>query len=151
MHDALLAECTHPHHACTPGLPALLRYDPKPGSIALRAGENGPPLRKEAPLYKVQGDILSTVTEAMFRTWLAVLLVRGEEMTEKQWWQNYDTSIRSVFFCVKTERQDEEYAKDLNNAVVALLDVYDTAPAAAETGAGTTATGAGHESDEMAE
>ena len=106
---------------------------------------------KEAPLYKVQGDILSTVTEAMFRTWLAVLLIRGEEMTEKQWWQNYDTSIRSVFFCVKTERQDEEYVKDLNNAVVALLDVYDTAPAAAETDARTAATGAGHESDEMAE
>ena len=102
-------------------------------------------------MYKVQGDMLSTVTEAMFRTWLAVLLVRNEEMTDKQWWQNYDTSIRSVFFCVKTERQDEEYVKDLNNAVVALLDVYDTAPAAAETDAGTAATGAGHESDEMAE
>ena len=55
-----------------------------------------------------------------------------------------------MFFCVKTERQDEEYVQDLNNAVVALLDVYDTAPAAA-TDAGTTATGAGHDSDEMAE
>ena len=33
--------------------PALLRYDPKPGSIALRAGENSPPLRKGGAL--VQG------------------------------------------------------------------------------------------------
>ena len=54
MHDALLAECTHPHYAFTSGLPAILRYDPKPGSIALFAGENGPPpLRKGGAL--VQG------------------------------------------------------------------------------------------------
>ena len=38
------------------------------------------------PVYKVQGDMVSTITEAMFRIWLAVLLVRGEEMTDKQWW-----------------------------------------------------------------
>jgi hypothetical protein len=55
-----------------------------------------------------------------------------------------------VFFCVKMERQDEDYVQDLNNAVVALLDVYDTAPAAA-TDAGTASIGAGHDSDEMAE
>ena len=102
------------------------------------------------PVYKVQGDMVSTVTEAMFRTWLAVLLVRNEEMTYKQWWQNYDTSILSVFFCVKTERQDEEYVQDLNNVVVARLEVYDTAPAAA-TDARTAAAGTGHDNDEMAE
>ena len=104
----------------------------------------------EEPLYKVQGDMLSAVTESMFRTWFAVLLVRGEEMTDKQWWQNYDSQIRSVFHCVKKERQDVEYVNDLNAAVVALLDVYDTAPATAvdaNAGAGAGA-GDGEDSDE---
>ena len=95
------------------------------------------------PLYKVQGGLLSNTTEAMFRTWLAVLLVRGEEMTATQWWQEYDSQIRKVFHCVKNERKDEGYKTDLNAAVVALLDVYDHAP-------GTGANAAGAEAEEIA-
>ena len=99
------------------------------------------------PLYKVQGDLLSNTTEAMFRTWLAVLLVRGEEMTGNQWWQEYDLQIRTLFHCVKKERKDEEKKTDLNAAVVALLDVYDHAPATCADAAGAEAGQNGSDED----
>ena len=52
---------------------------------------------------------------------------------------------------MKKERQDVEYVNDLNAAVVALLDVYDTAPATAvDANAGEGAgAGDGEDSDEM--
>jgi hypothetical protein len=73
-------------------------------------------------------------------------------MTENQWWQDYDSQIRSVFLCVKKERQDAEYVTDLNVGVVALSDGYDNAPAAAA-GAEAAGAGAGDDGsdDEMAD
>ena len=56
-----------------------------------------------------------------------------------------------MFLCVKKGRQDEECVTDLNAAVVALLDVYDTAPAVATYAEDADGAGDGADSDEMAE
>ena len=67
-------------------------------------------------------------------TWLAKLLLLGEDLHQNQWWVEFDADIVALYAKVKEEREDDKYVQALGDAVKALLAHY--APPAVEDGSG---------------